>query len=56
MLGAIAGDVIGSPYEASNIKSTTFPLFSRGCQCTDDSILTVAVADTLLNGGDYAKN
>ena len=48
MLGAIAGDVIGSVYERSNIKSTQFPLFSAGCCCTDDSVLTVATADVLL--------
>jgi ADP-ribosylglycohydrolase len=54
MLGAIVGDVIGSPFEWNNVKSTDFRLFDRGAQCTDDSILTVATADVLLNGGDYA--
>lgn len=53
MLGAIAGDVIGSVYEHRNIKSIRFPLFSLGCCCTDDSVLTVATADVLLRGGDY---
>jgi ADP-ribosylglycohydrolase len=53
MLGAIAGDVIGSPYEHRNIKSVNFPLFGYGCQCTDDSVLTVAVAHVLLNHGNY---
>src|SRR5687767_5900773 len=48
MLGAIAGDVIGSVYESSNIKTTQFPLFSAGCCCTDDSVLTVATAEVLL--------
>lgn len=55
MLGAIVGDVIGSPFEHSNLKSTSFRLFGQGTQCTDDSILTVATADVLLNGGDYAR-
>jgi len=55
MLGAIVGDVIGSPFEHCNVKSTAFRLFDRGAQCTDDSILTVATADVLLNPGDYAK-
>jgi len=55
MLGAIVGDVIGSPFEHCNIKSTSFRFYDRGAQCTDDSILTVATADVLLNGGDYAK-
>lgn len=53
MLGAIVGDVIGSPYEQSNVKSTQFRLFDRGAQCTDDSILTVATADVLLHDSNY---
>ena len=55
MLGAIVGDVIGSPFEHYNVKSTAFQLFARGAQCTDDSILTVATADCILNGGDYGR-
>jgi ADP-ribosylglycohydrolase len=54
MLGAIAGDVIGSIYEHHPIKSKEFQLFDPGCRFTDDTVLTVAVADTLLEGGDYA--
>ncbi len=54
MLGAIAGDIIGSIYEANNIKTKEFPLFSPKCRFTDDTVLTVAVADVVLNGGDYA--
>jgi len=54
MLGAIIGDVIGSPFEHQNVKSTNFRLFDRGAQCTDDSVLTVATADALLNSRDYA--
>ena len=53
MLGAIVGDVIGSPFEASNWKATDFRLFGQGSCCTDDSILTLATADALLNGRDY---
>jgi ADP-ribosylglycohydrolase len=49
MLGAIAGDVIGSVYEWHNTKSTDFPLFSRLSRYTDDTVLTVAVADALLH-------
>jgi ADP-ribosylglycohydrolase len=55
MLGAIVGDVIGSPFEHCNIKSTAFRFFDRGAQCTDDSILTVATADVILNRRDYAQ-
>lgn len=55
MFGAIVGDVVGSVYEAYPIKSTTFPLFSRWSRFTDDTVLTVATADCLLNGTDYAS-
>jgi len=53
MLGATAGDIIGSIYEHDNIKSVDFDLFSPGCTFTDDTVLTVAVADRILNGGNY---
>jgi len=55
MLGAIAGDIIGSIYEFNNIKTTEFPLFSPGCSFTDDTVLTVALADCILHGGDYGE-
>lgn len=55
MTGAIAGDIIGSVYEFDNIKTTHFPLFTNESDYTDDTIMTVAVADWLLNGGDLAK-
>jgi len=53
MLGAICGDIIGSIYEFDNIKTTEFPLFGDGCRFTDDSVLTVALAESILNGGSY---
>jgi ADP-ribosylglycohydrolase len=53
MLGAIAGDVIGSAYEFHPTKSTGFELFPPGSEATDDSILTVAVADAILSGRSY---
>jgi len=55
MLGAIAGDMIGSIYEWNNIKTTEFHLFGEGCQFTDDTVLTVAVADCILSGAGYAE-
>ncbi|MGD1862800.1 MAG: ADP-ribosylglycohydrolase family protein [Leptolyngbyaceae cyanobacterium] len=55
MLGAIAGDMIGSVYEFNNRRSKDFPLFTEATTFTDDTILSVAVADVLLHGGDYAK-
>ena len=48
MMGAIAGDVIGSIYESVPIKSTAFPLFDEGCRFTDDTVLTVATAWAIL--------
>ncbi|MCU0836409.1 MAG: ADP-ribosylglycohydrolase family protein [Chromatiaceae bacterium] len=53
MLGAIAGDIIGSVYEAQPVKSSDFALFPPGARFTDDSVLTVATADALLGDGDY---
>jgi ADP-ribosylglycohydrolase len=55
MIGAIAGDIIGSAYEWHNIKSKEFELFSPRSKFTDDTVLTVAVADCILNNKDYAK-
>ena len=53
MLGAIAGDIIGSVYEAYPIKTTRFPLFSTASRFTDDTVLTVAVAYAILNKLEY---
>ena len=56
MLGAIAGDIIGSVYEVIDIKTTDFPLFSERSTFTDDTVLTVAVADSILNDIPYEIN
>jgi ADP-ribosylglycohydrolase len=53
MIGAIAGDIIGSVYERHYITTTEFPLFDPRCRFTDDTVLTVAVADAILTGSDY---
>ena len=50
LLGAIAGDVIGSVYEFRTFKGTSFPLFSEYSEYTDDTVMTVANADWLLSG------
>lgn len=55
MIGAIAGDIIGSVYEAHNIKRVDFPLFDPRCSYTDDTVLTVAVADAILTNSGYAE-
>ena len=44
MLGAIIGDIVGSPFEFHNIKTKSFPLFAKNARFTDDTILTCAVA------------
>ena len=53
MLGAIAGDVIGSMHEFVATKTTDFELFMPDSRFTDDTVLAVAVADCLLHGRDY---
>ena len=55
MLGAIAGDIIGSVFEFDNIKTTDFQLFTNNSNFTDDTVLTIAVADCLLNGKNYVS-
>ena len=54
MTGAIAGDIIGSVYEWNNIKTKQFDLFDPKCFFTDDTVLTVALAEAILNDNDYA--
>jgi len=54
MIGAIAGDIIGSVHEGAGTKTKDFPLFDEECRFTDDTVLTVAVAEKPLRGGDYA--
>jgi ADP-ribosylglycohydrolase len=56
MIGAIAGDIIGSVYEWNNIKTKEFELFSDRCVFTDDSVLTIALADSILTGRPYVEN
>lgn len=55
MLGAIIGDIIGSRFEFNNTSDPGFELFSPECAITDDTICTVAVADAILMGDDYAS-
>ena len=52
MIGAIAGDMIGSPYEGHPTKNPDFPIRVAGF--TDDTVLTVAVAHAIVTGEDYA--
>lgn len=52
MLGAIIGDIVGSVYEWDNIKTKDFPLFRDDCFFTDDTVMTCAVAEAVMNGGE----
>jgi ADP-ribosylglycohydrolase len=56
MLGAIAGDIIGSVYEHDPIKTTEFPLFDHYSRFTDDTVLTIAVAYAILEKMDYTTS
>lgn len=52
MLGAIAGDIIGSVHEWAGTTTKAFPLFCTASTFTDESLLTIAVADSLLHDLD----
>lgn len=55
MYGAILGDIIGSPFEFDRgSKTKEFDLFTRECGFTDDSVMTVAIAEALLAVGSDA--
>lgn len=55
MYGAILGDIIGSPYEFDRgAKIKAFPLFIEKSRFTDDTVMTIAVADALLYAGKDA--
>ncbi len=56
MLGAIIGDIAGSKYEFNNTFDYDFEMFGRGCDFTDDTICTVAIADAILNGRSYQES
>lgn len=56
MLGGIIGDIVGSIYEFHNIKTKDFTLFSKRCGFTDDSILTIATAKWILDGGGISDS
>jgi type I restriction enzyme M protein len=56
MLGAITGDIVGSRFEWSNIKTKEFDFLTYRCFVTDDSIMSLAIAKAILDcNGDYKK-
>ena len=60
MFGAVIGDIIGSTYEFLRVRTKDFSLFPRGSEFTDDSIMTIAVGDALMDwmidGGDLHQS
>ncbi len=56
LIGAVAGDIIGSAYEWDNVKTTDFELFPAHARFTDDTILTMAVAKSIMYDEDFAQN
>lgn len=50
------GDIVGSKYEFSNTFDYDFEMFGGGCDFTDDTICTVAIADAILNGRSYQES
>lgn len=54
IIGAIIGDIVGSTYEFAEKIPTKFKLFRSGCSFTDDTVLTMAIADALLHGRSFA--
>jgi len=57
MIGAIIGDIVGSRFEWSNIKTKDFELFTPECRFTDDSVMTIAIAEAIINTkSDFSLN
>ena len=55
MLGAIVGDIVGSIYEGKTIRTKDFELFTSKSRFTDDTVLTLAIAETILRDGNYSQ-
>jgi ADP-ribosylglycohydrolase len=55
IIGAISGDIIGSVFEWHNVKSLDFKLFCSKSRFTDDSVLTLATMNALINNADFAQ-
>ena len=56
MLGAMIGDIAGSKYEFNNTFDYDFEMFGDGCDFTDDTICTVAIADAIQNRRSYQES
>lgn len=56
MLGAIIGDIAGSKYEFNNVRTEEFEFMGPGCDYTDDTVCTVAVAEAAMTDQYYARH
>lgn len=56
MLGAIIGDIVGSRFEHNNYKHKDFGLWHPNCRFTDDTVMSIAVAEAILEEKDYAQS
>jgi ADP-ribosylglycohydrolase len=56
MIGAIIGDIIGSIYEFNTIKTKEFELFPKGSKFTDDTVLSMAIAKSIIDNEPYLDN
>ena len=55
MIGAIIGDIVGSRFEFNNNRTTNFDFFHPDCEFTDDTVMTIAVADAIINGRPFGE-
>ena len=56
IIGAIAGDIIGSAYEFKGVEPENFKVFDQNCSYTDDTVLTIAVTDWLSTPGSHLQD
>ena len=54
LIGAISGDIIGSAYERASVKNPDFKLFTSRSRFTDDTVCSIAVADSLISGVSFS--
>lgn len=54
MIGAVIGEMAGSAFELNNTKTKDFALYAKGTRFTDDTVLTMATLDSLLNAKPFA--
>ena len=52
IIGAIIGDIVGSRFEWLNIKSKEFTFWEKSCRYTDDTVMTLAIAEALMNANE----